>query len=230
MALSKAEVCRAFRQVMAQDYADIPEKDAIEHVFSPEFYAKMDALIAEQKRGSWRLLKQRVRRTLVVAVILTLSLLLVACTPRLRQAVAELAVTVYETFVDFVSASSAEPEPRTVIETVYELDPAPEGFTLVSQTWESPFSVETVYVDGAGNSIFLWQIASTASVGTTDVENSNSFSREILGVKVWFSSANKLWTATFFHDGYRFSIRYVGEVTQTKLDGVVKVFLERHKN
>ena len=108
MALSKAEVCRAFRQVMAQDYADIPEKDAIEHVFSPEFYAKMDALIAEQKRGSWRLLKQRVRRTLVVAVILTLSLLLVACTPRLRQAVAELAVTVYETFVDFVSCSPAE--------------------------------------------------------------------------------------------------------------------------
>lgn len=230
MALSKAEVCRAFRQVMAQDYADIPEKDAIEHVFSPEFYAKMDALIAEQKRGSWRLLKQRVRRTLVVAVILTLSLLLVACTPRLRQAVAELAVTVYETFVDFVSASSAEPEPRTAIETVYELDPAPEGFTLVSQTQGSPYRVETVYTDNVGNSILLWQSISMGVLGTTDVEGSNSFSKEVLGVKVWFSSANKLWTATFFHDGYRFAIRYVGEITQPELESLVETFLKNQKN
>ena len=229
MALSKAEVCRAFRQVMAQDYADIPEKDAIEHVFSPEFYAKMDALIAEQKRGSWRLLKQRARRTLVVAVILTLSLLLVACTPRLRQAVAELAVTVYETFVRFTS-NADDGQLRAEIETVYEFDPIPEGFERVSQTWKNPCSVETVYVDGAGNSIFLWQVVSTGSIGTTDAENSNSFSGEILGVKVWLSSANKLWTATFFHDGYRFAIRYVGEMTQTELEGVVKVFLEKHKN
>lgn len=229
MALSKAEVCRAFRQVMAQDYADIPEKDAIEHVFSPEFYAKMDALIAEQKRGSWRLLKQRVRRTLVVAVILTLSLLLVACTPRLRQAVAELAVTVYETFVRFTS-NSDDGQLRAEIETVYEFDPIPEGFERVSQTWKSPCSVETVYVDSAGNSIFLRQIASTGAIGTTDTENSNSFSREFLGVKVLFSSANKLWTATFFHDGYRFAIRHVGEITQPELEALVETFLKNQKN
>ena len=230
MALSKAEVCRAFRQVMAQDYADIPEKGAIEHVFSAEFYAKMDALIAEQKRGSWRLLKQRVRRTLVVAVILTLSLLLVACTPRLRQAVAELAVTVYETFVDFVSGSSAEPEPRTVIETVYELDPAPEGVERVSQTWKSPCSVETVYVDSAGNSIFLRQIASTGAIGTTDTENSSSFSKMIQGTNVWFSSADDMQTASFFYDGYRVALRYMGEMTQPEVEVLVKTFLKHQKN
>lgn len=229
MALSKAEVCRAFRQVMAQDYADIPEKDAIEHVFSPEFYAKMDALIAEQKRGSWRLLKQRARRTLVVAVILTLSLLLVACTPRLRQAVAELAVTVYETFVRFTSNADGG-QLRAEIETVYEFDTIPEGFERVSQTWKSPCSVETVYVDSAGNSIFLRQIASTGAIGTTDTENSNSFSGEILGVKVWFSSADKLETATFFYDGYYFSIRHIGAVAQPEVEVLVEKFLKNQKN
>ena len=229
MALSKAEVCRAFRQVMAQDYADIPEKDAIEHVFSPEFYAKMDALIAEQKRGSWRLLKQRVRRTLVVAVILTLSLLLVACTPRLRQAVAELAVTVYETFVRFTS-NSDDGQLRAEIETVYEFDPIPEGFERVSQTWKSPCSVETVYVDSAGNSIFLRQIASTGAIGTTDTENSSSFSKMIQGTNVWFSSADDMQTASFFYDGYRFALRYMGEMTQPEVEVLVKTFLKHQKN
>lgn len=225
MALSKAEVCRAFRQVMAQDYADIPEKDAIEHVFSPEFYAKMDALIAEQKRGSWRLLKQRVRRTLVVAVILTLSLLLVACTPRLRQAVAELAVTVYETFVRFTSNADGG-QPRVEIETAYEFDPAPEGFTLVSQTQSNPFCVETVYMDDAGDRIHLWQAISAGVHGTTDMENASSFAKVIQGTNVWFSAADDLQTATFFYDGYRFAIRYMGEITQTELEALVETFLK----
>ena len=229
MALSKAEVCRAFRQVMAQDYADIPEKDAIEHVFSPEFYAKMDALIAEQKRGSWRLLKQRVRRTLVVAVILTLSLLLVACTPRLRQAVAELAVTVYETFVRFTSNADGG-QLRVEIETVYEFDPVPEGFERVSQTRGNPACVETLYENGAGNRIVLRQTISSLSIGTTDAEKSSSFSKVIWGTNVWFSSANKLRTTTFFYDGYRFVLRYMGETTQAELEDLVETFLENQKN
>lgn len=229
MALSKAEVCRAFRQVMAQDYADIPEKDAIEHVFSPEFYAKMDALIAEQKRGSWRLLKQRVRRTLVVAVILTLSLLLVACTPRLRQAVAELAVTVYETFVRFTSNADGG-QLRAEIKTVYELDPAPEGFTLVSQTQSSPYDVETVYEDDAGKKIVLQQTISAGTLGTADMENASSFFEVIQGTMVWLSVADDLQTAAFFYDDYRFAIRYMGEITQPELENLVETFLKNQKN
>lgn len=54
MAMTKEEVKEAFREVMARAYADIPDKDAIDHQFSPEFYEKMEKLIADYKRGAYR--------------------------------------------------------------------------------------------------------------------------------------------------------------------------------
>ena len=224
MAMTKAEVRRAFREVMAEDYADVPAKEELNHTFSPEFYAKMDALIAEQKRGSWRLLSRQARRAVVAAAILAASLLLVACTPKLREAVAELVVTVYETFVRFTS-DSVDGQLRTEIETIYEFDPVLAGFEMVSQEQGSPYYVETVYIDGLGNSIVLRQSVAAGSIGTTDIENSTSFSKTIFGTNVWISSANNMQTATFFYNGYRFIIRCIGTTTQTELELIVESLL-----
>ena len=54
MAMTKEEVKNAFREAMARDYADVPSKDSIDYHFSPEFYEKMDKLIADYKRGVYR--------------------------------------------------------------------------------------------------------------------------------------------------------------------------------
>ena len=37
MAMTKGEVCRAFRTVMAADYADVPPAETIDHSFSAGF-------------------------------------------------------------------------------------------------------------------------------------------------------------------------------------------------
>lgn len=225
MAMTKAEVRRAFREAMAADYADIPAKEDIDHVFSPAFYAKMDALIAEQKRGSWRLLSRQSRRALVAAAILAASLLLVACTPTLREAVSELVVTVYETFVDFIVPEQTDATLRAEIETVYEFDPVPEGFEMVSQEQNTPYRVETNYISDSGNRIVLHQFASTGSIGTTDAEDSALYPEMIFGTQVWFSSAGDIQTAVFFHSGYRFRISYIGTATGTEFAALVESFL-----
>ena len=225
MALSKAEVCRAFREVMAADYAAVPAKEDIDHVFSPEFYAKMDALIAEQKRGSWRLLSRQTRRALVVAAILAASLLLVACTPRLRDAVSEFVVTVYETFVDFVVSEQPDVPLRTEIETIYAFDPVPEGFEMVSQEQGSPYYVKTIYANDAGSHIILRQFTSEGSFGSTDAENSNAFPKTISGISVLFSSADDRETATFFWDGYQFAVSHIGTAENAELESLVESLL-----
>ena len=224
MAMTKAEVRRAFREVMAEDYADVPAKEELNHTFSPEFYAKMDALIAEQKRGSWRLLSRQARRALVVAAILAASLLLVACTPKLREAVAELVVTVYETFVRFTS-DSVDGQLRTEIETIYEFDPVPDGFEMVSREQETPYYVETIYMRSSGDRIDLHQLAPKGSFGSTDAEISDSFSKTILGTDVWFAAAGDIQTATFFYDDYRFTISYIGKTAQTEFEGLIEALL-----
>lgn len=229
MAMTKAEVCNAFRAVMAADYSDVPVKDELNHTFSPEFCAKMDALIAEQKRGSWRLMSRQARRAVVAAVILALSMLLVACTPKLRESIAEFAVTVYETFVDFILPEQSTTMLRTEIETVYELGPVPEGFEKISQERKTPYSVETVYMNESGHSIILRQFALILSAGTADSENSSTFSTTVLGTDVWISSAEDTQKATFFCDGYRFSLSYIGEIAQPTVDQLVEVFLRTYE-
>lgn len=225
MAMTKAEVRRAFREVMAEDYADVPAKEELNHTFSPEFYAKMDALIAEQKRGSWRLLSRQARRALVAAAILVLSMLLVACTPRLREVVSQLVVTVYETFVDFGVPKQSETALRTEIETVYTFHPVPDGFELVSQAQNSPYRIETNYINSSRARIVLRQFASDRSVGTTDKESSISSPKMILETRVWFSSADDIQTAVFFYDGYRFTISYIGTPTQSEFEELIESFL-----
>lgn len=225
MAMTKAEVRRAFRTVMAEDYADVPAKETLNHTFSPEFCAKMDALIAEQKRGSWRLLSRQTRRALVVAAILAASLLLVACTPRLREAVSEFVVTVYETFVDFIVPEQTDAALRTEIETIYEFDPVPAGFEMVSQEQKSPCYVKTTYTNGLGDRIVLRQFVPTLSFGSTDAENSNSSTKDVLGTEVWFSSGKNLQTATFCYEDYRFMVSYIGMTTQAEIEGLVESLL-----
>lgn len=225
MAMTKAEVRRAFREAMAADYADIPAKEDIDHVFSPAFYAKMDALIAEQKRGSWRLLSRQSRRALVAAAILAASLLLVACTPTLREAVSELVVTVYETFVDFIVPEQTDTTLRAEIETVYEFDPIPEGFKIESQEQESPYYVETIYIGSLGNRIVLRQFASAGSISSADAEDSSLCPETIFGTQVWFSSARDIQTAVFFRNGYRFRISHIGTTTETEFAALVESFL-----
>ena len=63
----------------------------------------------------------------ILAAALACALLLTACSPTLRQAVTEFVVSVYERFVDLGGTTA-----RETIETIYVLDPVPEGFEFVS--------------------------------------------------------------------------------------------------
>lgn len=214
MAMTKAEVREAFREVMAADYADVPKREEIEHTFSPEFYARMDALIAEQKRGSWRMMPRQCKRVLVVAAILAATLMLVACSPVLRHAVARLAVTIYETFIDF-TVDTTEGELKTEIETVYGLNPLPEGFEMVSQKWVNPYYLKTIYEDKGEAQIVLIQTAPKTAIATNDVEKTNSVPEIIEDIEMWLLSADELQTASMIYDGYNFTIHYVGFITQS---------------
>lgn len=221
MAMTKAEVREAFREVMAADYADVPKREEIEHTFSPEFYARMDALIAEQRRGTWRMMPRQCKRVLVVAAILAATLILVACSPVLRHAVEMLAVTIYETFVD-ITVDTDKSELRMEIETVYGLNPLPEGFEITSQEMQSPYRVKTHYQNKNKDKIVIIQSIPGAFLGTTDIEEGNSASKTIKGIEVLFSATGDICTATMIYDGYRITIQYCGQTTLNDFEKLIE--------
>jgi len=212
MAMSKAEVRRAFRTVMAADHADVPAAEEIRHVFSGRFLAAMEKLIAQEKRGSWHLLSRQ-RRRLIVAAILAAALLLTACSPKVRQAVTELVVSFYKQGVDY----SGQTTYRGEIETVYVLDPAPEGFAPVSQDQNSPYFVATHYEDGSGTELVLKQAACTIISGFMDNEQGEV---QIIGEgegRILICLSEGLTTATWIYDGYHMSLSYFGPMDKEQI-------------
>ena len=213
MAMTKSEVRRAFRAAMAADYAHVPAADDVEHRFSPAFREKMAALLAKERRGSWQLLSRQRRRALAVAAILAAALLLTACSPTLREAVAELLVTFQERFVDYGATAS----PHEKIETIYVFDPVPEGFEFVSQTQHHAGFIETFYEDDAGNTIVLAQ-SSSASIGAVDNEKGTVLEITEEDVSVLVYLGEFMATAHWIHDDYYMKLSYYNPITYTPID------------
>ena len=204
MALSKAEVRSAFREVAMRELSEIPPKEEIDHSFSEQFYEKMAALIAEEKRGSWRLLTRQRRRALVAAAILVLSMLLVACTPTLRNAVSDFIVSVYERFVRY----EPNAELRAEIETVYGLNPVPEGYEMVSQEMVSPYYNKTTYKNYERNvEIVFRQRTGEDYINSFDAENTECFNTKNNGIEIAVYKSEVSCSALWIQDGYWMAIR-----------------------
>lgn len=224
MSLTKGQIRQALRAACAAEFADIPPERDIDYTFSPTFCQAMDALIGEEERGSWRLLSRSRRRALVIAAILAAALLLVACTPPLREAVIDWVITVYEERTDISLPQQSDATRRTEIETVYELDPVPEGFSLRLRKQPHSYRVETIYIDDSGNRICLHQRASGDKYWyneSADAEGMSSFFKTIYGVEVCFTSGEAIEKARFFYDGYLFTVSYLGTTTQAEFEGLV---------
>ena len=217
MALSKAEVREVFREAALRELAEIPPKEAIDHPFSEGFLARMAALIAEQKRGSWRLLSRQRRRVLVVAAILVLSMLLVACTPTLRNAVSDFVVSVYKRFVEYEADVELQPE----IYTVYEMNSIPAGFAQTSSEFVTNKYFETVYRDADGTWLVFTQIAGNPPIYSADNENSTTDAVTIAGHQVVLYTASSTRIATWIQDNYQMSITYTGAPSEINIEEMI---------
>ena len=217
MALSKKEVQNAFLEAILVDYVDVPPAEEIDLVFSDRFLAFMAALIEEEKRGSWRLLSRKSRRVLVVAAILAVSMLLVACTPTWREAVSELIVSIYERFVDY----RADTDVREEIETIYVFDPVPEGFVFVSKTQHNPYFVETIYQDAGGTKLILAQTTGKDILGTIDNEHGTTMVLTEKNLPILVYSSEHLSTAFWDCDGYYMFLSYFAELNNGEIERLI---------
>ena len=206
MSLTKAEVRAAFKEAGVRSYAHIPPDEEIDHVFSDGFYRRMGALIEEERRGSWRLLSRRRRCTLIVAAILATSFLLAACTPKLREAVTEFVVSIYEKFIDY----GTQTEIHDKLESIYVLNPIPEGFEFVSQTQPTAYYVATVYQDSHGIKLKLSQATSESLVGSLDAEQGEMLIVGDGSLSVFIYSSEKYITISWILDGYYMNLSYWG--------------------
>ena len=219
--MNKRDIKRAFRAAMALEFAAVPAtEDAVTYSFTQGFCNRMDALIAERKRGSWRLLRKRARRVLVAAVLAVLLALLVACSPKLRMVVKDFVVSFTDRDADYFPNM----ELRDEIEQLYWLDPPPDGFVLTEQRKLNAAFCETLYHNEVNAQIILSQRCALSGTAV-DTEGGEVNTIRINGYDVVVWTSDQIFQLSWVQEGYWFDIicLYTDGIPHEQLIAAVQV-------
>ncbi len=202
--MDKREVKRAFRAAMALEFAAVPRsEEAVAYSFTQDFCCRMDALIAERKRGSWRLMRKRARRVLIAAILAVLLALLVACSPNLRMVLKDFVVDHFGGNAEFIVDTELHEE----IKTRYWVDPSAFDLTVESQKSPNAYFAEVCYRTKAGGQIVFLQRSGRNAISTGfDTENVAFSVEQINGYDVAVRMTDDGFTCDWVQDGYYFSL------------------------
>lgn len=127
MAMSREELNRAFREVAAMEFTDVPLEDDISVSFSSKFIKKMNKLIARRKTPFWEYVNTAKKRVAIVAIALLSLLMIVLGNEEIRASMLQWCAEVYEEYTHYFF----EGETTKEIAYKYQLMMVPEGFEVV---------------------------------------------------------------------------------------------------
>lgn len=204
MAISRDEFKQALRESVAQEFASLPQEEAINYTFSPRFERRMNRLI----RGHHPLLRRvgrPAKRVLLVAAVL-LVFFGTASSP----------MPVYEPLTGFEVTHTEEwdnfriPNAETdLIARKYHFETAPEGFTLILLNNDCHY-IMYGYKNELGEEITFTQHPTKNSSFSIDNEYGRLWNEKIgdRWVNFYKNKNGSFIIATWLHDGYLFDITY----------------------
>ena len=220
MAMTRAQLNQAFREVASMEFADIPcDETLIQFNFSDRFTQKMEKLIARQKKPYWEYVNT-VGKKIAIVAILVLSIAVTAFrNEEVRASMLQWCEDIYGEYIRYYF----EGDTTKVIEHEYQLTKIPEGFERVYDQRD----IETVvigYENEVGDYIQLEQYATDGYETYIDNEN-GEWSTEIIGNKeVILADYGTQMSAMWNEDGYFMFLIYYGcdnmEIIKEMVDAV----------
>lgn len=169
---------------------------------SKAFEARMEGLIADEKRPVRRLVNSRAKRVAAALIAAVLLLLMVGFTSeRIRSSVAGFFVETFGDHVEYFDPAIT----KTSIEEEYGLVPVPEGFEEEVKTRGDKLVV-TWYQDSGENAIVLMQFAGKDASLNVDSEHGEFYDKQVEGRIVHFNTGGSVISATWIENGYLFSL------------------------
>lgn len=211
MAMSKAELQKAFREAASFEFAEIPRDDMqIQYEFSAAFEAQMERLLQKEKKFTWRLVNTAAKRA-AVAIAVCMVLILTACSvPAIREPIIEFII---ETF-DIDMRYSYDNNAPDIIETKYHLSVVPNGFSETKTYTEDSYS-RIDYEDENGNLFYVVQNTETTFL-SVDTEHTTHQVLDVDGREVnlhiseFDNVPDRVIVAVWIEDGYFFKVCAVG--------------------
>ncbi len=221
MAITESEFDRAFREVVASEFKDIPlNEEEIDCTFSKKFERKMDKLIRTEKKIYWRFVNTAYKKAIIAAVVITLLLTGALSVSAVRKSIVHFIIEIYETFVSF----AIDGEGTNEILHEYKFSSIPEGFTETN-VLKDPAAINHEYVNDNGKKIRLTQ-------GTTDgfkltIDNEHGTLSEITvgnhKVYIYVHESGQFTSAQWLtEDGYAMTLSYEGNTDMDTMIALIE--------
>lgn len=203
MAMTREELNRAFREVAAMEFVDVPLEDEISLSFSSKFINKMNKLIMNQKKSFWKYVNTAKKRVAIVAIALLSLFMAVLGNEEVRASMLQWCKEVYEEYTHYFF----EGEMTKEITHKYQLMMVPEGFEVVQEIDEKECRIIT-YQNENGERIIFEQWATEGHDYIMDNERLKWSTVIINGKNIELfvdsSDMGAMWT----EDGYFFFLIY----------------------
>lgn len=217
MSLNKNDFNRAFREVIALEFKDIPtDESQINYTFSTSFEKKMNKLIAAEKRKIWTLVNTIPKRIALIAVIAALLFTTACSVSAIREPIVNFFVELHDTFVHYVF----EGDKSDTIATEYHPTELPNGFTQTNRN-SSPSAIDTVYENSSGDVLVISQTITNGVDMFADTEKSELKTITISGNEVHLHSRAELMQARWIQDTYLMTITYYGKVNEAQIIKII---------
>ena len=209
MAMSKADLKNAFREVAALEFAHIPQdENSIDYTFSESFNRKMERLIKSQQRSYWQLVNTASKRAAVIIfAVLTMFTTATFSVKAIREPVVKFITEVYETFTHYFFAGDT----TDVITKEYVITRLPDGFVQTDKIIDS-LLITTTYQNSAGDIIKFTQQATKNAGHTFDNENGKVTTITVSDRKVDIHRTDGITHALWSMDGCYFKLSVFGNV------------------
>lgn len=206
MAMTRAQLNQAFREVASMEFADIPcDEETISFAFSDNFIQKMDKLIARQKKSYWTYVNTAQKRVAIV-VIAFISLFSIAFSnEEIRASMLQWCADVFDEYIYYYFEGDTTKE----ITHEYQLTMVPEGFEKVYEQRD----IETViigYENEVGDCIQFEQQVTEGYGYFVDNEKLKWSNVIVDGMDIKIYENTDIMGAIWIEDGYSMRIAYYG--------------------
>ena len=183
---------------------------------SKAFEARMEGLIAEEKRPVRRLVNSRAKHVAAALIAAVLLLTVVSFTSeRIRSSVAGFFVQTFGDHSEYFNPGVT----KTSIEEEYGLVPVPEGFVEYKTIIEDDY-LSRIYAKDENSLISLLQQAGSSVSESVDNEHGVIDEYEINGKTVLIYLSGKAAHAAWTENGYYFSLAFTS-FSQVDLDQII---------
>lgn len=218
--MDKSAFHATLRAAAAQEFAGIPQEDAIDHVFTPTFESRMARLVKLEKRRLWHWVNTAGKRAAAIAILVLFLFSAAMSVEAVREPVIRFFVEIYEKYIEVV------PEGDTTKSITYEysLKEVPEGYT-VTDYMPSPAAVTTFYEDMNGNMLILDQAITGGGTSLSLDNEKGTITETTVGdIQVLVYQRKGMIILVWFCEGYELMLTHYGEMrVETLLDLIPKV-------